>query len=72
MDSPTAVPQLRSEGTGMTQRTVPVWAIQRVSAAVEAQKKRPGGHHINPTEVARRTGLSKSLTRHCLFLLKRQ
>jgi hypothetical protein len=56
----------------MTQRTVPAWAMQRVSAAVEAQKKRPGHHHINPAEVARRTGLSKSLARHCLYLLRRQ
>jgi hypothetical protein len=55
----------------MTQRTVPTWALQRVSTAVSARGDH-GPRNINPAEVARRTGLNKSLVRQCLYLLKSQ
>jgi hypothetical protein len=55
----------------MSHRTVPAWAFQWVSTAVDPRSG-PGHRSINPTEVARRTGLSKSLVRRCLYLLRRQ
>lgn len=54
----------------MSQSTIPAWALQRVRTAVVARNE-PRHSNINPTEVARQTGLSKSLVRQCLFLLKR-
>jgi hypothetical protein len=55
----------------MSPRTVPAWALQRVSTAVDTRSG-PGHRSINPAEVARRTGLSKSLVRQCLYLLKQR
>lgn len=55
----------------MSGRTVPVWAVQRVNAVVTALKE-GGQRNINPAEVARRAGLSKSMVRQCLYQLERQ
>ncbi|WP_454812889.1 helix-turn-helix domain-containing protein [Paenarthrobacter nitroguajacolicus] len=48
-----------------TKATLPVWAVQRVAAVLEAERFR-NPPRTNAVEVARRTGLSKSLARRCL------
>lgn len=53
-----------------TQTPLPAWAIQRVAAALDAET-RDGGQRT-AVELARRTGLSKSLTRRCLSQLRSQ
>ena len=51
------------------QRSLPAWAVQRV-AAVLASGQRDGAVTADALEVARRTGLSKSLARRCLYQLR--
>ncbi|WP_077488836.1 hypothetical protein [Sinomonas mesophila] len=51
------------------ERSLPAWAVQRV-AAVLASGQREGGASADAVEVARRTGLSKSLARRCLYQLR--
>ncbi|WP_120520355.1 helix-turn-helix domain-containing protein [Arthrobacter celericrescens] len=53
-----------------TQTTLPAWAIQRVAAALDAEH-RDGGPKT-AVDLARRTGLSKSLARRCLDQLRGQ
>lgn len=50
-------------------QTLPSWAVQRVATALESQRK-TGKTSVNPADLARRTGLSKSLTRRCLNQLR--
>lgn len=52
------------------QATLPAWAIQRVAAALDAEH-RDGGPRT-AVDLARRTGLSKSLARRCLNQLRSQ
>ena len=51
------------------ERSLPSWAVQRV-AAVLASEQRDGAGTTSPVDVARRTGLSKSLARRCLHQLR--
>lgn len=55
----------------MSHHTVPKWALQRVSAVMEARKAndRPD---ISATEVARHSGMNKRLVRQCLYVLQHQ
>jgi IclR helix-turn-helix domain len=48
----------------MTQQQLPTWAVQRVAAVLQAER-RTGRRTMNPADLARRTGLSKSLARRC-------
>ncbi|WP_437050091.1 helix-turn-helix domain-containing protein [Streptomyces sp. enrichment culture] len=53
------------------QRHLPAWAVHRVVSALGTTQDA----HVtrtHPTELARRTGLSKSLARRCLHFLQRQ
>lgn len=54
----------------MSQQTLPVWAVQRVTAVLQSERK-AGNAMTNPKEVARRTGLSKRLAQQCMTHLKR-
>lgn len=51
-----------------TQTSLPAWAIQRVAAALDAERR--DGTSETAVDLARRTGLSKSLTRRCLNQLR--
>lgn len=53
----------------MTQ-SLPAWAVQRVAAALETQRN-AGKSSVDPADLARRTGLSKSLARRCLNQVRR-
>jgi hypothetical protein len=53
----------------MTQQTLPHWALQRVAALLAAEGK-ADKKDTNSRELARRAGLSKSLTRRCINHLK--
>ena len=48
----------------MTQQELPKWAVQRVSSVLQAERG-AGRRTMNPADLARRTGLSKSLARRC-------
>lgn len=50
------------------QTSLPAWAIQRVAAALDAEPR--DGVPTSAVDLARRTGLSKSLTRRCLSQLR--
>jgi hypothetical protein len=53
------------EGTVMHGRSAPPgWAVQRVAGALETERQ--AGRRTNTVDLARRTGLSKSLARQCL------
>lgn len=49
-------------------QALPGWAIVRVAAALDAQETSIG-RTLSPGDLARRTGLSKSLARRCLAQL---
>lgn len=44
--------------------TPPGWAVQRVAGVLETEQQT--GRRTNTIDLARRTGLSKSLARRCL------
>lgn len=46
-------------------QSLPPWALQRVSTALQVQQKL-GVTSVSHSDLARRTGLSKSLARRCL------
>ncbi|MEX5262218.1 hypothetical protein [Kocuria sp. CPCC 205263] len=48
----------------MTQQGLPKWAVQRVAAVLKTERG-AGRRTMNPADLARRTGLSKSLARRC-------
>jgi DNA-binding IclR family transcriptional regulator len=48
----------------MTQQGLPQWAVQRVATVLQAERG-TGQRTLNPADLARRTGLSKSLARRC-------
>jgi DNA-binding IclR family transcriptional regulator len=48
---------------------LPPWALQRVVAVLESEH-RAGRGASNTAHVARRAGLSKSLTRRCLHVIR--
>ncbi|MDI3387967.1 helix-turn-helix domain-containing protein [Streptomyces sp. B-S-A8] len=49
----------------------PAWALRRVASALSASGRGSGaGAGAGTAELARRTGLSKSLTRRCLNRLR--
>jgi hypothetical protein len=53
------------EGTLAQHRsTPPGWAVHRVAGALETEQE--AGRRTNTINLARRTGLSKSLARRCL------
>ncbi|WP_129656876.1 helix-turn-helix domain-containing protein [Rothia halotolerans] len=53
-----------SAGSGLA---LPRWAVQRVSAVVRQAGGASGGSSALPLgEIARKAGISKSLTRRCL------
>jgi hypothetical protein len=48
----------------MTQHGLPKWAVQRVSGVLQTERD-AGRHTMDPADLARRTGLSRSLARRC-------
>lgn len=49
--------------------TLPIWALQRVEAALGKLGLEPHSH-IDPMVLANKAGLSKSLTRRCIHQLR--
>ncbi|WP_374991109.1 helix-turn-helix domain-containing protein [Streptomyces sp. LHD-70] len=49
----------------MDTKDPPAWAMRRIASELAA-----GGAPASPAELARRTGLSKSLARRCLLRLR--
>lgn len=56
----------REDRISVTNESVPVWAIQRVNAVL-AQGQEQGRVPTTMEDLARRAGLSKRMTRRCLF-----
>jgi len=52
------------------QQTLPAWALQRVATLLSAQE-RTEKKSASAEDMARRAGLSKSLTRRCIKQIKR-
>lgn len=52
-----------------SQAPLPAWAIQRVATVLKAEDHE-GGPRKSAVDLARRTGLSKSLARRCLNYLR--
>jgi hypothetical protein len=69
-DQPKGLPPDRSTAVS-AQAPLPVWAMQRVATALASES---GNLALRPDalDLARRTGLSKSLARRCLRQLEKQ
>ncbi|WP_437109140.1 helix-turn-helix domain-containing protein [Streptomyces sp. enrichment culture] len=53
------------------QRHLPEWAVHRIASALGTTQAAHGAR-THPAELARRTGMSKSLARRCLHFLQDQ